>query len=94
MIRKIFKFRLRTRKNPDYLEWFREVTGKEPHHILESFESLKCNDLLLAPKSRQAHDKIHRNGQTEDEFIEDLLVSLEKVFDYIEHLQKVIKKRK
>ena len=84
---KCFKHRLRPRKNTEYLQYRRsKANGKDVHHVLGSFLKLKLNDLLLVTRRREDHD--HSQAKSEEEKIEDVLESLENLFDYVEFLQK------
>lgn len=91
-LKKLFKFRISQRTDKDFVKFVRESVSQnyEIHHLLESFiGGKKHNDYLLYPVDKQRHSDIHyKNEITEEEFIEGLLFSLEKLFDYIKKIRK------
>ena len=54
-------------------------------HLTESVHGMKLNDYLLYPRNHQEHiDKHYKKDDTEEEFIEHLIFSMELIFDILD----------
>jgi len=94
---KILRNRLKPRENSEYIEHLHTLPKfryLEADHILKSVIGKigKLNDLMIAMCDSQTHASKHYGNKRE--FTEDLIQSLENLFDYVEYLQKILKDAK
>lgn len=76
------------------VKWLAEKKkpGQDIDHILESYMGMKkLNNYLLDIKIHDSHMKKHYpgagQGETEDEFLESFIRSIEHLQDYVEYLE-------
>ena len=94
-IRRFLKYRLKSRKNKEYIKWLKDVKPYgDLQHILGSVHGKKLNDLLLAPIDHTRHMEYDSKGYSEEDFNEDFINSMENLFDYIEYLQEEVRRLK
>lgn len=78
---------LKPRHSKHYLKWLKvKFPGMELHHLLGSMGSLKLNDFLVVPVTREEHLKAERN---KIQFFEDNLAKcLNLIFEYLEEQKR------
>src|SRR5690606_8110010 len=89
-LKSILRNRLNVVESKKYLKWFseNEVKVGHAHHILESVFGKKLNDLLLVDEPAESHNNLHYGkGETEDEFLDRFIKSLNSLFRYIKYLE-------
>ena len=88
-LRSILRNRLKVYKSKKYLKWFgsNKVQIGHIHHILESVYGLKLNDYLLVDMSAEEHNRIHYAYQSEDDFLNDFIQSLNSLMEYVAYLE-------
>lgn len=93
---KFLRHNLKPRHNKKFIKWSYENKqhpgDHELHHITGSpLGGPKYNDYLLAEIKKLFHTEITYNRKpTEQETEMMMILALENIFDYIEHLEKVI----
>ena len=89
-LKSILRNRLKPCKSIKILKWFglNKIKRGHIHHILESVHGLKLNDYFLVDKDAEKHAKIHYEGQSEEEFLNDFIESLENLLDYVEYNER------
>lgn len=85
-IKKMLRYRLQKRSNPEYLAWFDKnkkiKKGNHKAHLIG-----RGNDLLLVDKDFHEHIELEHFEGIQD-FETDLIEALENIFDYVEYLQQ------
>lgn len=97
---KFLRHNLKSRQNKDFVKWSydnkQHPSDHELHHITgSSLGGRKHNDFLLAEIKKEFHTEITYNRKpTEEEIDMMMILAMENIFDYIEHLQQTIEQIK
>jgi hypothetical protein len=93
-LKSILRNRLKKRESKGMVKWLaqKKQPGQDIDHILESFMGMKkLNNYLLDIKMHDTHMKKHYpgagRGETEEEFLESFIRSLDYWGDYTQHLE-------